>query len=110
MTTTTTPDFDLALTKFLAVVNKYIADYSTNNLPNIQPDYLTATYGPKYVKIVRNDPYTTGHSVFCFIERSTGNVLKAASWKAPAKGVRGSIFAEKFEDYGVNVYGVNSLR
>jgi hypothetical protein len=42
--------------------------------------------GRKYFKIVKN----FGHqrSVHSFVDRATGDVLKAATWAAPAKGVR----------------------
>lgn len=41
----------------------------------------------KYHKVIM----TTGggsRSIHAFVDRKTGDVLKAASWKAPAKGVR----------------------
>src|SRR5262245_14317228 len=45
--------------------------------------------GPKYARIVKNDHQ---RSVFCFVELATGNILKAAGWKAPEKNhVRGNI-------------------
>lgn len=42
--------------------------------------------GRKYYKLI----YQTGisRSVHCFIDKTTGDVLKSASWKSPAKGVR----------------------
>jgi hypothetical protein len=39
----------------------------------------------KYWRIVMN---TGGRSVHAFLDPSTGDVLKAAGWKSPAKGVR----------------------
>jgi len=33
-----------------------------------------------------------GDSVAFFIDRNTGDILKAAGWKAPAKGARASLF------------------
>jgi hypothetical protein len=38
-----------------------------------------------------------------------GDVMKAATWKQPAKHVRGTIFSDKFEDYGISEYGANYL-
>jgi hypothetical protein len=47
-----------------------------------------------------------GHrGAYCFIDKTTGDVLKAASWKAPAKGVRSNIFAADFGASGVTKYG-----
>ena len=42
----------------------------------------TVTTGRKYHKII------DANSVHCFIDKNTGEVYKAASYKAPAKGVR----------------------
>lgn len=47
--------------------------------------------GDKFVRITRED---SQKSVFCFVELSTGDIYKPASWNARAKGVRGNIFNE----------------
>ena len=49
--------------------------------------------GRKYAKVVCTDTYNgrESRSVFCFIDRNTGDVYKPATWKAPAKGVRYTI-------------------
>lgn len=70
-----------------------------------------ATKGSKYTRIVQEQagedtgrPGTTyGGSVHCFIENSTGHVLKAASWKTPAKGVRFTTMEEALAE--ADVYG-----
>lgn len=51
-------------------------------------EYLVIA-GRKYDKIVRV-PYgaASGGSVYAFVDRKTGDLLKAASWKKPAEGVR----------------------
>ena len=49
---------------------------------------FSVSFGRRYVRIIRG---TTAH---CFVDRENGDVLKAASWKTPAKGVRGNIFDE----------------
>jgi hypothetical protein len=43
--------------------------------------------GRKYDRIV-HESFVCSASVHAFVERSTGHVLKAATWKAPARGVR----------------------
>lgn len=48
--------------------------------------------GARYNKLVRTDSRSEFASVFCFVDKTNGDVLKAASFKAPAKGVRGNIF------------------
>ena len=42
--------------------------------------------GRKYYKLIHQE--TNSRSVHCFIDKTTGDVLKSASWKSPAKGVR----------------------
>jgi hypothetical protein len=40
------------------------------------------------VPVYRGQPQPDQRSVYCFIRLADGAVLKAASWKTPAKGVR----------------------
>ena len=68
---------------------------------------LTYVAGRKNVKIVTNE--LGGRSVFCFVRIEDGAILKAAGWKAPAKGVRGSIYVNNGQD-AVTEYGANYLR
>lgn len=53
---------------------------------------LETTAGAKYDRILWSDSYGTDYrpsrSVYAFVERSTGALLKAEGWKRPAKGVR----------------------
>ena len=49
-------------------------------------DYVIES-GKKYHKVVMIDGGSS-RSVHCFIDKQTGSVLKSASWKSPAKGVR----------------------
>ena len=63
--------------------------------------------GAVNVRIVRSYVGGGQRSVFCFIERETGDILKAASWKAPAKGVRGNLATvdmSKVDPYGSWLY------
>jgi len=49
-------------------------------------DTFSFSQGRRYIKVIR------GGSVHCFVDRTNGDVLKAASWKAPAKHARGNLF------------------
>jgi len=51
--------------------------------------YDYTTRGSKYFKIIMNSD--NSRSVYCFVDKRNGNIFKSAGWKAPAKGVRGSI-------------------
>ena len=73
---------------------------------------FTITNGRKYAKVVSSDTSGNQNFVFCFIDRKTGNVYKAATWKAPAKHVRYTItdeesaqeLAHKSDAYGSFLY------
>jgi hypothetical protein len=65
-------------------------DYHINKIEEIKENGVDVEFyleeGRKYYKLI----YRTGisRSVHCFINKTTGDVLKSASWNAPAKGVR----------------------
>jgi hypothetical protein len=77
-----------------AKMKNYYSDY------NITDPVISFKKGKKYIKIIRDN------SVYAFIEISTGNVLKPASWAAPAKHSRGNIFEE---DNGLSCCGMHSV-
>lgn len=82
----------------------------------LTPPRAELMIGKKNIKVVRAEydqhgvRYTA--SVHCFIDIETGNILKAASWKVPAKGVRGNIFndANYSVGKGVGQYGAVYFR
>lgn len=69
--------------------------------------------GNRYFKVmVTTEMYgTTRSHLHTFVDSSNGNILKAASYKAPAKnGVRGSIFAKDLGESVINWYGARYLK
>jgi len=79
-------DFDTALTTFIAGCQEII------DLQNLAiPATLVNVGGRRYRKIAKAE-YGKVSSVYCFVDTTNGNVLKPASWKAPAKHARGNIF------------------
>ena len=70
------------VTKFMEHLN------NTMDKPNGY-EYELNTRGSKYFKVEMKSHGS--RSVYCFIEKSTGNILKSAGWRAPAKGSRGSV-------------------
>lgn len=73
---------------------------------------FSITNGRKYAKVVSSDTSGNQNFVFCFIDRKTGDVYKAATWKTPAKHVRYTItdeesaqeLAHKSDAYGSFLY------
>ena len=70
---------------------------------------ITWEYAPKYIRVWKIEQ--NGKSIHTFIEASSGNVLKAASWKAPVKNnPRGNVFGDDFGLAGVTHHGAVYLR
>lgn len=55
---------------------------------------------------------TKAGSIYAFIDKETGDIFKPASWKAPAKGVRGNVFSpnDGLEAFGFNCMGLVFVR
>jgi hypothetical protein len=71
---------------------------------------LSIQEGPKNIRVVIADDYGA-RSVFCFIERATGSVLKDAGWKSPEKrNPRSNINDADFGASGITGYGTTYLR
>lgn len=68
-----------------------------------------AEYGKRYARIVAER--SSSSSVVCFIDLQNGDILKAASWKAPApNGARGSLLSSDRGASCMGPYGCKSLR
>lgn len=67
-------------------------------------------WGRKYARIWRGQPDKTDRSVHCFVNRENGDILKAASWKKPAKHARGNVMDRSGRMRSVGPYGANYLR
>lgn len=108
----------IELEQFLAFLNEKFLEVDTKNHPilvkNGPYEVLHAEPGTKYIKIVATHPSRdferAGARVYCFIDFK-GNIYKAASWKAPAKHIRGSIFDINMS-WGISLdrYGAVYLR
>ncbi len=76
---------DQEVKAFVAGCQKIINEYVPNKyVPKKR--VLSFTKGRRYAKVVEE-----GRGVFAFVDLETGDVLKAASWKAPAKHARGNL-------------------
>ena len=86
-------DFDKKFDEFLEGCQK-IVDESMRNYSWERK--LTARKGSKYIKIIAEEvgENMNSRTVWGFVERSNGDILKPANWKSPAKHNRGNIFDE----------------
>lgn len=69
------------------------ADYDKGGSVHCRYDFVISE-GKKYYKIIQKDSNFSGGSVHAFVDKSNGDLYKAASWATPAKGVRFNLFAD----------------
>jgi hypothetical protein len=107
----------LQFVSWLAGANKVLEDHRQANFSKLPKEILVASEGGRYIKVSRVsenvDPVTRRpivNSAYGFIDRTNGDVLMAASWRAPAKHARGNIFSNDNGLPCVGPYGIAYLR
>lgn len=101
--TATSPD----VVSFVAGLQKINDDAGSDRVYSVNE-------GGRYLKVaarVRSHVAAgiKGGSAYCFVDRSTGDLFKAASWASPAKGARGNLFKpDRFAT--ATPYGFGSYR
>jgi hypothetical protein len=100
-------DIQAALTKFVDSVQVMRDEYMGKNFPSLGRVLITVERGKRYAKLVCDDGIS--RCVHCFVDLTNGDILKAASWKAPAKHTRGNILSAD-PISAVNAHGANYLR
>jgi len=92
--------FEKRFAGYVEKLEENLAVYYEGKFTHVGTPNVTVENGRKYAKVI------VGDSVHTFVNKENGDILKAASFKAPAKnGVRGSIFAEDFGMSCVGPYG-----
>lgn len=95
--------FDTAFASYFEGCKKVTADHFA--VMKYKDDSVWSfSEGPKYVKVFNRG------SVHSFVDKTNGNVLKPASWKAPAKHARGNIYAADNGLKNMGPYGPAYLR
>lgn len=85
--------FEDRYAKFLEGAQKIVSDYYAMRFPNLKPSVLSTSKGRRYVKVITTNNGGEGQrSVWAFIDKTNGDVLKPAGWAAPAKHARGNIY------------------
>ena len=78
---------ELNVRKYTLMLCDALVDNFKQSHPNSDPYTFSIESGRKYHKIVM-ETESQSRSVHAFIDKKTGELYKAASFKAPAKGVR----------------------
>jgi len=93
---------------FVAAVNAMIQEANSLSGYPFQQKVMIDSGGKRYIRLVKVEG-TSSRSVYCFVDTRNGDILKAASFKAPAKHARGNIFDANPLD-AVTIYGANYLK
>ncbi len=82
------------LTKWIEAAQKAMEENTKKEWPTCDLNWqrLGADFGPTYIRLwVDSLKFPNSRkSAYCFLDYA-GNIYKAAGWKAPAKGIRGTI-------------------
>jgi hypothetical protein len=110
---TTTQTFEQALDNFVALLQQADDQRMVREFPTLcvngRGSLFTTEIGSKNIRIVRSSVQGESRSVHCFVQIATGDILKSASWKQPAKGARGNIYHAN-PMAGMDAYGTKYLR
>ena len=104
---------------WLAVCQRMINEHYADHFPNLPFPSFDTQAGSRYIRVVSCHP-DSQDVVFAFIVREDfetktmgalkkGDVLKPATWKAPAKHARGNIYNTNTRAY-MTPYGPHYLR
>lgn len=101
-------NFETALQTFLTSAQALIDAYMSKNFPTLPREVLTTEPGRRYVRIVKSNGQTSRY-VYCFVDKTNGDILKSETWKKPAKHARGNVYTTTDVSQAVNQHGANYL-
>lgn len=105
---------------FTADLNSFVAYCQNQHDKHMEESYKNNSYpapksvyeiinGSKYSKVIVRDENQSSGSAYCFVEKTTGNIYRPASWNAPAKHARANIYSKE-SWVAAGVYGIAYLR
>ena len=104
-----TPEIMTRVNGFVAKVQGETLLHYAKEFSILTPPVISMKEGSKNFKLIST--HCGSRSVYCFVDKATGNILKAAGWSAPAKHSRGNIFDANYGwGKAVNIYGAVYLR
>jgi hypothetical protein len=89
-----------AVDEYIAFMNEAAVKFYAERYPSLEPETYYLDSGRKYLRIASRRGGGGGAYVHSFVDAFTGDVYKAAGWKAPAlNGARYNLLdAASFED------------
>jgi len=95
------------ITELVSRLQLKINEYYTKYYSYSVPDKFIITEGKRYFKIIKTN--LSNRSVYAFVDKTTGDILKPASWAAPTKHARGNVNENDYGMSGCGPYGINYL-
>jgi len=117
LTAEQTLELDERVGKYVDGCQQLITNHYVKRQFDLVPPRLDGIKGQRYIRVVSTPrvPVNYGKSVeivdgpgtmvHSFIDITTGDVLKAAGWKSPAKHARGNVFDEHNGLGSMSAYG-----
>lgn len=97
---------EVKLIDFISAIDDKINEYAESQKFSGPHGVFVEKIGSKYIRVISKGQ----RSVYCFLDKH-GNILKAASWAAPAKHIRGSVFDENYSwGAALGPYGASYLK
>ena len=93
--------------KFRAALENMLVQHHAERFAVLPPPSIEISTGKRFARIIKKDGSSIG--AYGFIDLKNGDLLKAASWKAPALHARGNIFADDMLA-GCGPYGMAYLK
>jgi len=92
---------------FRAALENMLLEYRSARFPTLPAPTVEISTGKRFARIIKKDGSSV--SAYGFIDLVNGDLLKAASWKAPAMHARGNIFNQDMLS-GCGPYGMAYLK
>ena len=101
-------DFQTAFNKWLTACQEMCEKHRAEKFPTLEAKKLEPDEGRRYIRVCSILAGST--SAWAFIDKTNGDILKPASWKAPAKHARGNLFDPSGGMKWMGPYGPAYLR
>jgi len=99
----TQQEIEFGFAQFADRVNKKVLDYYATKFPTLDPESIEVKSGRVYWKLVRVNKLGNPTSVYCFVRKSDGAILKAASYSSPTLNQARGFVTDT--DYGLHCAG-----
>ena len=103
------PAIEKAFRSFLDICHEVHKEHVLQIAPNIPPDDFGVEEGRILWRIVRFN-HSGQKLVFGFVDKRNGDILKAETFKKPARHVRGNILNKDNGRSAVDPFGIRYLR